>query len=440
MPQFPGDISSGNAVIGAIVVILAIFVIALVLLVLYFYIHLRRLQTKYDDLVQRPYTHDDRGLSQRIQDQRKSAVLCINSCQNREPELRTSSSSDGVQPNPLSPRASHDNSRSMKGNNDIQNSRNPNSLADQHDGESWAIRKVRSMERLTELSNELTPRREPDDPFTEMLTPPSKPANTPEHLPGTVPGNTSTSKPVGELEMLPPQTGVNVAIKDVNKLSEVEPNLLTVPQINEQTSRRLSPLLGKESHGLPKWIRNPYRADHRQTYVKSNTSGYFAPGEPSSEIADIAQVPPHARPVVTEPRSPQDSWESTAPITETLHTETPESPAHTRNSNTLFDDCPHPFLERTFKLNLAFPHPYSGPTNPKASGSVKLRHYIKNARGHRRSYRNPTGAFHRRSTIGILSPHSRNISRSAKQPQNRKRTDSERDRDDLKLEAITESI
>ncbi|KAK6532164.1 hypothetical protein TWF694_003324 [Orbilia ellipsospora] len=428
MPDFPEDPSVGNFVLGTIITILAILIFALVFLVFYFYLHLRRLQRQYDTLLHRPC--GDPSLFQRIREQRKSAVLCIADCGGPSGQ-QADSNCNAACSNSISPRTSSDCPGNFK---------DDASLNDPEAGESWAIRKVRSMERLTELSNELTPRKEYGDPFVEF------PANrgggaTTGHDGKVAPQTNERSTSIVE-----PGTSRNVPIlqkdtknnnQDLDAAQTPNPSLLVVPTVNKETSARISPESENQGHSFSKWIRGTYRTDNRQCYVKSNTSGYFAASAPKTTINEIPEIPPHAR---------IDSCESSVPNGNVdLHnSEDFESTSKLGfsglgGSKRRHSDVPRPFLERTFDLSLAFPQPHSHSSRPKHTAPGKIRHYIRNARTHRRFQSSTAGTFPRRSVAAVLSHTGRSLPKSTKRQQEKPKKRPVREEPEAQnLETITE--
>ncbi|KAJ6260086.1 hypothetical protein Dda_5732 [Drechslerella dactyloides] len=141
----------------AAVVILGFIGVLLALLATHLYIQLRKLQHHNKDILSQQC--NSYNLGQRARDQRRSVLLTLADCHQDHPS-RSSAQSPG--PIPIETHSS------ATGTYAGMSADVPQTLpAESPKADSWAIRKVRSMERLTELTNELTPKKERGDPFNE---------------------------------------------------------------------------------------------------------------------------------------------------------------------------------------------------------------------------------------------------------------------------------
>ncbi|KAK6362563.1 hypothetical protein TWF730_000020 [Orbilia blumenaviensis] len=391
---------AADALLGAVVTILSIFVVALLALVCYLYFQLRQIHRQYGEL-----THESTPtptLSQRIREQRKSAISHIIA----EDDLEQQRDHDIG--SPISQRSGYSTGASEGGG--------PGLLA--HDiayiepgspeTEPWAIRKVRSMERLTSLTNELSTKPDRRDPFREPAP------YTQDHNPfydreGVVKYNfqeiqkafDTTQNKKGDKDQAP-----KPEIPEFKSLETAE-----LGANGQQGSRNKRSIQMSDSSllAVPQ-PSSPSRCPPLQS--KSTSTPPFSTQEPRSERHEL-NVPPHARSTV--PQFPSEDPSHTVNKIYLTESQVHDDISPLECYNTY--DVPRPFIDRSFSLTLA----YSDQTNDtvpcnRGSRGIKLKQYLKSARNNRRSLANVPGKFSSRSKslIAIVPKPQRRLVRLTK--------------------------
>ncbi|RVD81169.1 uncharacterized protein DFL_009044 [Arthrobotrys flagrans] len=157
MPSGP-DGEAGDALLGALVTILSIFVAALLAFSI-LPLQLRRIHRQYKELLRQSTVTPT--LSQRIREQRKSAISHIIAEEDLEQQREQIISS------PIPQRSGYSTNSSRCGRIEVFANDITCIEPSSPEAERWAIRKVRSMERLTGLTNELSAKPERRNPFHE---------------------------------------------------------------------------------------------------------------------------------------------------------------------------------------------------------------------------------------------------------------------------------
>ncbi|KAK6535765.1 hypothetical protein TWF281_000017 [Arthrobotrys megalospora] len=397
MPKGP-DGEASDALLGALVTILSIFVVALLALVCYLYFQLRRIHRQYKELLRESTVTT--ALSQRIREQRKSAIsnMIAEDIEQQRGQIISS---------PISQRSGYSTNSSRCDGAEVFANDITCIEPGSPESEPWAIRKVRSMERLTGLTNELSTKPERRDPFQE-------PAHRIEDrnpfynrggsvrckLRDVSRSNSAQNKKSDKEEVSEPapskartlETAKSASHQKINeevqKMEAVCPTLLAVPQTISPT---------RSQSVRPKFIIGPPDSDEK----------------PESG----SNVPPHAR---SPP--PQFPSEDPSRIANKIYLTNSDDNSSDLDGLDPYDtyDVPRPFIDRSFSLNLAFSDLENNTdNNRRSSRGTKLKHYLKTARNNRRSLASAAGRFSRRPPTAMTPKTKRGLVRlpkSSKEP------------------------
>ncbi|KAF3293872.1 hypothetical protein TWF132_004454 [Orbilia oligospora] len=400
MSKDPNDRPS-DALLGVLVTVLSVLVFGLLTLVTYLYLQLRKIHQRYKELLKESGTTS--SLCQRIREQRKSAILHIVTNNDLEQQR------DQYVSSPISQHSDYslnmpECSKTKFSPKDIE-SIEPNSP----EREPWGIRKVRSIERLTGLTKELSIKSDhrnhvsdqtsaagDQNPFSEQEeifeydVTGANPIDSNFTLGGEVEMGHAfevqfpifRSPETMELDSFHEQIDWNG-----NKAQSCDPNLLAVPQPNCFT-----------------------RTQYSVSAIKTTSA-------PIHRFECESNIPPHAR-----SPAPQASYE--VPLKGTSETYMTNMDLHGHEITGIGslehydkEEVPRPFLERSFSLNLAYPDPAEeATTKNRNSPGTKLKLYLKNARSHRKSVGSTQGKSTppSRSPEGTISKAKRDLFRLPK--------------------------
>ncbi|KAK6508779.1 hypothetical protein TWF481_003549 [Arthrobotrys musiformis] len=372
MPNSPND--GGSAALpGVLVVVLSLIVVALLALVCYLYFQLKKIHQQYIDLLQESGTTS--ALSRRIHEQRKSAIFHMATTDDLEQQR------DQYVSSPVSQHSVYSMSTLEYGRAGLYPNDTPSIDTNPPATEPWAIRKVRSIERLTGLTNELSTKPDRRDPFFD-------------------PGNSEQyQNPFFD------QAGTEDATKD-----DIEKDLNAPSASHDIKLAKIRPLklrtTSTEGQEATKVEAGYQKVDNRQTHAQSSITDLLAvpqticmprnrPPRPTVisnqsesiwESESESNIPPHARsttpisPLESSPTKSNDSYISNP------DPETGNSPDLDNIEHYDADEVPCPFLERSFSLNLAYSDPETDiSAKNRNSPRLKLKGYLKNARSNRRS-------------------------------------------------------
>ncbi|KAF3939184.1 hypothetical protein ABW19_dt0200657 [Dactylella cylindrospora] len=295
-----GDKASVNAALVVAVVVLGISTFGCLILALYLYIKFKRMNSNTNNGAELQHELKTRNLSRLVERRRNSVILKMMAYDINPPRSFSLTSLESVA-------LEEGNSQSNLSPTETRNQRN------NPYGESWAIRKVRSMERLTELTSELVPAKEKADPFPpEALKKPeenpfqelglvasaySNPTEGSINPVGRDQNSVDTTKEKWELKAF---NGIpnNFSAKGICRKPQLLPiktncnlstGFLTVPNF-DSNSRQFSPPTTKEI--FSKRVRNSYK--HLEPLRKSHS------GSRRPSLAFIRAGPSILKPRKTE--------------------------------------------------------------------------------------------------------------------------------------------
>ncbi|RVD80122.1 uncharacterized protein DFL_008029 [Arthrobotrys flagrans] len=367
MPNNPND-GAGDTLLGVLVTVFSILVVGLLALVSYLYFQLRKINRQYRELLQESSATST--LCQRIRERRKSAILHMVIKDNLEQQRNQNISSPISQHSVYSLNTLECGRAGLYKSNDIT-SMEPSSP----ETEPWAIRKVRSIGRLTGLTNELSMRSDRRDPFLEPTT--------------TIQDKNSfyDQEGISEDDIVTASNSRRAAQGgqiDKGQISEVQSMKVKFPEAVKLEVSRQQISCSKNETQTPLAVPQT-NCPTRSQSPRSATIISPSRSIQSSELE--SNIPPHA-----QSPTPQSSTEDPlCKASEMLSITSPE--LHDDNLSGIHNlehydtyEVPRPFLERSFSLNLAYSDPAAetGIKNRNSPGT-KLKYYLNDTRNNRRT-------------------------------------------------------
>ncbi|KAK6357769.1 hypothetical protein TWF718_002075 [Orbilia javanica] len=374
MPNDPkGDTS--DTLLGVLVTVLSVLVVGLLALVSYLYLQLRKIHQQYRELLQESNTAS--ALYQRIHEQRKSAILHMTTKDDLE-QQRDQYASSSTSQNSIYSMNTLEFTRPALYHTEIT-SIEPGSP----ENEPWAIRKVRSIERLTGLTNEISLKSDRRDPFSE----PTVAVQDQDHF--------HDHKRTVEDDIIRASASTSATkdgkIESWEISKEMSMNAKPTQASNvEACSQRVSGGRHETEAMDPSLLAVPHESCPTRTQSLQSTT--VKPSGALESLEPESNIPPHARsPTPQSSASDVLSQVDGADLTLTdIHGDA--SPGADNFEHCDAYEIPRPFLERSFSLNLAYSDPTAVPrTKGRYSPGTKLKHYLKNARVNRLALGNAQG-------------------------------------------------
>ncbi|KAK6516063.1 hypothetical protein TWF506_005976 [Arthrobotrys conoides] len=400
MSNYPNG-RPGDALLGALVTVLSVLVVGLLTLVTYLYFQLRKIHQKYKELLKESSTSStsSTSLCQRIREQRKSAILHMVTDNDLEQQRDLYISSPISQHSDFTLKTM-ELSKPKIYPTDI-NSIEPSSP----EREPWGIRKVRSIERLTGLTNELSMKSDRRDHSSEHAM------VAQDHNPFYGQGEIfeyDITKPSIDPKFIQGGEMERGQALDVQYSKIRSPETVGVDAIHEQISchRHETQFSG------PSLLAVPQPSCFKRTQISRPTITSIS--TPINKSESESNIPPHARSLVL-----QDLYEDPLGTFFTNNTNPNAYGPSSIDSLEHYDrdEVPRPFLERSFSLNLAYSDPAEEISiKNRNSAGRKLKLYLKNARGHRKTIGSTQGksAPPSKSPEGTISKTKRDLFRLPK--------------------------